>query len=484
MEDPILFWNNICNDANRVDHTAPMKGMAQGGPPRSARAAAMVHIAMHDAFFGVTAPATPLYLAGLAPPPYAGGNGLKFYSAAVSAAAQTVLATLYPEQAPDFQTAGFKIAEANETDGSAHDYGRNVAVALLNLRAGDGADKAYPKQTYAAAKRHHRADPLNAGAQGEPLDAHWGRVKPFAIQATHALAAPLPSNDPMYLQHSDEVRQKGGAASQPTTNRTIDETVSALYWAYDGAVKLGTPSRLYNQILQVIARDMNNSHADNAKLFALVNAAMGDAGIYAWHYKYVHDLWRPVIGIREYDANFGWDAVPGRNTGPHCDPFWRPLGAPKTNDLAPGARSFTPPFPAYPSGHATFGSAVFEMVRQFYKAKAPAQHTYGEDDEDNIGFSFISGELDGISTDNDGAIRTRHERKFTSLAQAMYENSLSRVFLGVHWRFDGTSGESIKQMLKRSVSGVSNDHIGGVPLGRDIARDIFQNWPQRSEVVI
>ena len=84
----------------------------------------------------------------------------------------------------------------------------------------------------------------------------------------------------------------------------------------------------------------------------------------------------------------------------------------------------------------------------------------------------MSGELDGVSTDNDGAVRTRHERKFTSLAQAMYENSVSRIFLGVHWRFDGTSGGSVKEMLK--MSGSNNDQVGGVPLGRDIARDIFK----------
>ena len=174
----------------------------------------------------------------------------------------------------------------------------------------------------------------------------------------------------MYLADHDEVRAKGGAASQTTTTRTTDETVQGLYWAYDGAVRLGTPSRLYNQILREVAKTISNNTADNAKLFALVNVAMGDAGIYAWHYKYVHDYWRPVIGVREYDPNFGWDAISGRHVGPHCDPFWRPLGAPKTNDTAPGARSFTPPFPAYPSGHATFGGTVFEMIRLFYKQKA------------------------------------------------------------------------------------------------------------------
>ena len=41
-----------------------------------------------------------------------------------------------------------------------------------------------------------------------------------------------------------------------------------------------------------------------------------------------------------------------------ADSTWRPLGAPKTNPL-PGENNFTPPFPAYTSGHATFGGATF-----------------------------------------------------------------------------------------------------------------------------
>jgi hypothetical protein len=102
------------------------------------------------------------------------------------------------------------------------------------------------------------------------------------------------------------------------------------------------------------------------------------------------------------------------------------------------------------------------MVRLFYG------HT-NTGTVDNIAFTFVSDELNGVSVDNDGAVRTRHERAFTSVADAMYENSVSRVFLGVHWRFDGTTGSSIKKML------TATDNVGGVPLGRAIATDIFTN---------
>lgn len=470
--DPILHCSNLHNKANAFDHTAPMKGAAQGGPTRSSRSAAMVHLAMHDAFFGVAglgvgglgaaAPAS-LYLGTAAPAAYGGPGGAASESSAIGEAARIVLTHLYREQAAMFDEGINALNAVNGSTPEGMAYGRAVGNAILALRGSDGAAQSEGGYVYGFAKPYHRSDPINAGQ--DSLGANWGKVRPFAVDAFLPLAAP-PSyapagvNHPLYIDQLKEVAVKGGAASQKATTRTVDETVIGLYWAYDGAVRLGTPPRLYNQILAQIAMEKGNSLAQNARLFGLVNAAMGDAGIHAWHYKYGYDLWRPVVGIREHDANFGPDAKGGQLASAPCDPFWRPFGAPKTNDTAAGARSFTPPFPAYPSGHATFGAAVFEMVRLFYGHADPKT-------KDTIGFTFVSDELDGRSIDNDGTVRTRHVRKFTSVADAMYENSVSRIFLGVHWRFDGTTGGNITDMLK------ATDNIGGVPLGRAIAQNIF-----------
>ena len=472
MQDPILYWNNLVNEANKVDHS-PGKKMKpeQGGPTRSSRATAIVHLAMHDAFFGVEGSQT-LYL-GAGYPGFGGASNQITQSAAVAGAAVTALTTLYPRQMAMFENAANAITEMNGTDSPAFEYGRDVAIAIMGLRTDDGADKANPSAVYSSAKPRHRADPMNA--QPEPLGAYWGQVKPFAVQNTAHAQVPPPSyvsanpaaSDQKYKDDHDEVMKKGGAPGQQGLTRTREETTIGLYWAYDGARNLGTPPRLYNQIVRQIVTSADHllTWAENARLFALVNVAMGDAGIRAWHWKYTYDLWRPVLGIREYDNNFGWDCVGGQAITALCDPYWRPLGAPKTNDL--GARSFTPPFPAYPSGHATFGAAVFEMVRQYYKAKNGAKYNFGVNAVDNIGFEFVSDELNGISLDSDGSIRTRHERKFTSVADAMFENSVSRIYLGVHWRYDGTSGQNMNQMLTAA------DNIGGVPLGRAIAKDIF-----------
>ena len=150
------------------------------------------------------------------------------------------------------------------------------------------------------------------------------------------------------------------------------------------------------------------------------------------------------------------------------DPFWLPHGAPRSNPrLDDPKKSFTPNFPAYPSGHATFGAAAFQMVRLFYGCDP--------DQPDDFGFALVSDELDGKSVDEKGTVRTRHKRSFDSLWQAIFENGLSRVFLGVHWIFDAFAASDVKEpdgSFKDPADITYSRRIGGVPLGLAIANDI------------
>jgi len=88
-------------------------------------------------------------------------------------------------------------------------------------------------------------------------------------------------------------------------------------------------------------------------------------------------------------------------------------------------------------------------------------------------------------------------RHFPSLWAAIFDNAISRVWLGVHWQFDAFGEEDVVQ-TEIGPEGVSvyknpadiryramgpradrpsnqNFSKGGVPLGIDIAKDIFQS---------
>jgi hypothetical protein len=162
---------------------------------------------------------------------------------------------------------------------------------------------------------------------------------------------------------------------------------------------------------------MGNNLDENARLFTMINVGLGNAGIAAWDSKYYYRLWRPILGIRRHPVN----------QDPSIrDENWRPLGASRSNPF-PGELNFSPPFPAYTSGHANFGAVAFKILTNFYQTS-------------NIPFNFLSDEWNGMTKDMFGRTRPPKIRKFKTFTMAMSENAASRVFNGVHFRFDGTAG--------------------------------------------
>jgi len=57
---------------------------------------------------------------------------------------------------------------------------------------------------------------------------------------------------------------------------------------------------------------------------------------------------------------------------------------------------------------------------------------------DQIAFTFVSDEFNGVTRDNGGNVRALVTRSFSSLSQAEEENGQSRIYLGIHWSFDKT----------------------------------------------
>ncbi len=469
--DPILYWNNVALEANKVSHTNG--NGEQTGPTLSSRALAIVHLAMYDAYAAVQGnPFSPVnlspYLPGL-PTPSSGASA----DAAVAAAAYATLSSLFPSQKLFFDQ---KLAEADIQGPGINEgraFGLLVAQKMIEKRQDDpgASDVGY---VASLAKGAHRPDPDSPG-QTFYSPFYGAQSYCFAVTNRHELNAPPQIGTMAYEQAVRQVREKGIAAELIGTlpagsaPRTPTETLIGIYWGYDGAIDLGTPPRLYNQIVRKVATQQGNSIAQNARLFALVNAAMGDAGILAWDQKYIHDVWRPVVGIREDDGSLGPAGVGGNTLSDNSDPNWLPLGAPATNAKAP-AKNGTPPFPAYPSGHATFGAAALHITRLFYGVSGRHRDDLFAD------LTFVSDEYNGVNKDSKGTIRPKHIRSFPDgLWQMIVENGLSRVFLGVHWMFDAFVNDDCGNID-------TYQNVGGVPLGLTIAEDIYNNGLNLSTV--
>lgn len=432
-----LFWNDTALEANRVDHSGAEGGprAEAGGPVHSARALAIVHCAMADAYAGAhrfgggTAPFPPACVSAVP-------LGPVDPAAALAGAAHAALRGIYARQAVSFDN---RLAEylqsrpdgASEPVAAGLAFGAGVARALLDARAHDGADDpendpATSRYTPLDLPGTHDVDPLNPrqGFYGR----HLGLMRPFALtpaELAEAMPPPPPRlSDERYLAHHAEVYDKGVRTGG---TRTEDETEAGLFWAYDGARLIGTPPRLYNQLVRQVCEAKHPDWTDTewAALLGQINIAMADAGIVAWRAKYFYNIWRPILGVRRAIE------LPDHPEAQQ-DPLWEPLGAPASNGIG-GRIDFTPNFPAFPSGHATFGTACFTALREFRAARGEAQ-------PDRVDMSLMSDELNGVTRDARGNVRPAVKRPFCTITQMIEENLSSRVFLGVHWRFDGEDG--------------------------------------------
>lgn len=399
--DTVLDWNNQYLQAIRN----------VGGPPCPiSRIGAMYSAAVFNAVNSINP--THISYGGFSFAPAPGAS----QEAAAATAAHRVLSNLYPTQTAMFDAqlatslAGIPVAARNA--GIA--VGEAAANHIIAFRSGDGSEVMMPYTQGTNPGDYRTPSEHPPGTAFTPL---WGQVTPFGLTSgsqfrptrltDYGTMANLLAS-PEYTANFNQVKAIG-ALDAETADRNMDgnpdrtpyQTQTGFFWAYDRDGTAKPPGQL-NQITQVVSQDRGLSLQDNARLFALVNLAMGDAGVAAWDAKYGTpiDFWRPVAGIHEADTDGNPDTI--------SEPTWQPLNP------------FTPPFPAYVSGHATFGAAHAAAMAAFFGT-------------DNITFTI----------DSEDDFYTGGPRTFTSFSQAALENAESRLYLGVHWEFDATDGTEL-----------------------------------------
>jgi hypothetical protein len=415
--DVVLEWNDVAIQTLRMDR-------ARRGPTQAARSMAMVQIAVFDTVNAITRSAEPI-LADVR------ASRRTPLDAAVASAAHDTLLYLYPQQkaALDADLATTLERVPNGGERRAVKLGSKVAREVIAARAGDGGD-VIDNDTFVfidpttnnaptidivappveITPGKWRPDPLNP-TQKE-LGVTWGMTEPFAIDSPQQFTPPHPPalDSPEYAAAYNEVKTIGAKNSAV---RTAEQTEIGLFWAYD-RIYMGSPLALYNQVMHTLAVQEGNTLEENARLFAVANVAMADSALCSWDCKNVEDFWRPITAIRYGDLD--------DNALTDPDPAWKPLGAPGGGIVF----DFTPPFPAYVSGHATFGAAVFRVLEHFYGTDAKT-------------FTLTSDELPGVT------------RTFNSFSQAAEENGISRIYLGIHWSFDNVEGQKMGRAIADEV---------------------------------
>jgi len=467
---PFRFWINMAMECVRRDHTPAISAGDQRGPFLSARAQGMALAALHDVH-AIVAGATPLLTVPGAPG-LAGLNG----TVAAAAACDQVLRLRYPKQVRFLAPAWADWLDVNGLavgHEPSEQAGRLFGAAVHAIGVQDPTHGQAGQYMPSGAPYTHQR-PAHEPTQGF-AGGLWGQAVPLMVPVVPNFPKP-PGRisgvqvEPTahYAQDLEEVKRLGAAIPGPN-GRSLDQEQIGIYWGYDGPPELGTPPRLY---LQVVLEVLDNiearqpgklSELEELRIVAAVAVAMADAGISAWYYKYSadHMMWRPVVGIPK--------ALPGNGV---ADLGWLPLGRPDTNG---SGQTLSPDFPAYPSGHATFGAAAFHLLRLMLVEKGLGAFADDGMGEDDIGFEFQSDEYDGRNIDpRTMAPRAPFTRGYASLWKAIVDNSISRVFLGVHWYFDGLTVLDSDNKDAFGIPGkpAETGRTGGVWLGARIANTI------------
>jgi membrane-associated phospholipid phosphatase len=398
--DVVTDWNSIWMDCVRA---------TGGSPCPVTRTGAMMHAAIYDAVNSISRTHEP-YLGFLAVP-----TGTS-QEAAAAQAAHDVLAEVFPARRAVLDAALLGSLEAI-LDARAKRNGVLLGVAaaraVIEARRDDGSDPAASYAVHSGPGAWRPTPPDYTPA----LSPNWGRVKPWTtiradqfrprfMRGLTEMGAIL--TDPEYTRAFQQVKELGALASP---KRTEYETQTAFFWANDVNDTYKPPGHL-NHIAQVLARQQRLGLSETARLFALLNIGLADAAIVAWDCKFEAgmDLWRPIAAIHE--------AATDGNPDTEADPTWEPL--------AP----FTPAFPAYISGHATFAATAAAVFTHFFGTDR-LRHTISTDDPRYT-----------------GAART-----YDSFLEEARENAQSRIYLGVHWQFDTDDGLLAGTALGNYVSG-------------------------------
>lgn len=394
MSNGVISWDGVLLDVFR---------QVGGAPTVLARGAAMMHAAVYDAVNSVLGTHEP-YLAQV---PVAGPVSL---DAAIAYAAHDTLAAAFPHTTVDLADrlakalADLPASSTPAELAAGRAIGLAAARAMIDSRRDDGADD---NTQYVAGAEPGEWRPTGTGPAASP---NWLRVRPFTLTRGDRFRPPRPGGylsvtellrSTEYAAQLNEVKRLGRANS---TDRTAEQTKIAFFWANDLDGTYKPPGQLLD-LTRVVADRRDLDVAEQARLFALVSLALADAAIVAWDAKYGTnlDLWRPEAAIREANTDGNPDTA--------RDPRWQPLSTDRSGS------HFSPPFPAYVSGHATLAAAVAAVLRGYFGT-------------DNV--TFTAGTEDPHAA---GVTRT-----FNSFSEVALEDARSRVYLGVHYQWDADHG--------------------------------------------
>jgi hypothetical protein len=368
--DIILEINHFAYTiANQHDQFYSFKGV---------RALAMTHLAIHDILNARQRQYTP----------YLFDRQVATFDpiTAIIESTRNILNTAYPERKDTIEEICDRWLVQAGT-GAAQDegllLGGEVARLYIRHRANDGHEKNgdYTPMTKPGDYRYTPG-----------FDWVWkpdfSVARPFMLDSVSQFRSPPPPGltSAEYAASFNEVKKIGVRNSQ---YRTKDQTSIAHWWAEFG-------EHCWNRIGRITAKKRQLPLMEANRMFALLNMNLYDLYLASFESKYHYDTWRPITAIIQGESDGNSDTA--------GQPDWEP-------------EMVTPPWPEYPSAHASVGAAGAEIVSEIF------------------GTPKISFTMESVTALADARMRTYHD-----LREAARDCAESRILNGYHFRFATEEG--------------------------------------------
>ncbi|MEL6191998.1 MAG: vanadium-dependent haloperoxidase [Bacteroidota bacterium] len=327
--------------------------------------------------------------------------------AAVSQAIFEVTLSSFPEKEAELkdmlEAQLTKIAEGS-TKEQGIQLGSECAQELLALRSADGWDGEAEYQWHPMAPGVYAEFNEHSGTpEGFIFGAGWAKAKPFLLPSQDHFRSPSPPDiqSEEYLVAFNEVKEYGGAESDV---RTDNQAHLAMWWK-------DFVENSHNRLARALIQKESLNLWEATRALALLNMTVYDAYVNVFDNKFHYNHWRPYTAIR-------W-AANDENPDTEADTDWNNL------------HKHTYAFPSYPSAHGTSSSAAMRVLAG----------TLGMGDE--YAFSMITEEVDSAGPFSEQMRMDPPMRSFQSFSKAGLEASLSRVYLGIHFRYDSEEGHRL-----------------------------------------
>ena len=386
-------WNErLIGVASAEDGLLTLKGV---------RSAAMMNVAMHDALNAVVR----VY----ASYEYEATDRAADPIAAAAQAAYRVSISQYPDA-----RAGFDVELdrwlMKVPDGAARSrgiaLGDAVAAALLRAREDDGWSTQVSYEPRAPTPGVYVEFPEHSGTPpGFVFGTGFGRARPFLLERPDQFRPPPPPaiESHAYAEAFNEVAELGRSDS-PT--RSADQTHIAFFWKEFAESSI-------NRLAREFSRERSLELWEAARLFALIDAGIFDGYVSSFEGKFFYNHWRPYTAIHAADSD--------GNAATAADTSWD------------NTHHHTYPFPSYPSAHGTVCAAGLGALADVFG--------------DELAFTMTTPRVTSGGPLSELVDLSPPTRSFESFSDAARECALSRVYLGIHFRYDSEAGQALGERI-------------------------------------